>query len=88
MAIRRLDGLSKIAVSEGHVSFKRGDRVIYKPKHGNQGQWERGIVKRMSDDGLGAFVLYDTEYLTFEERDLDNYTPALTSLEDLSREGT
>ena len=72
------------------MSFKRGDRVLYVPSHGPA---ERGIVKRMSDDGLAAFVLYDTGLMRYTEADLDNYTCARTSLSDLvavpqvSREG-
>jgi hypothetical protein len=65
--------------------FKRGDRVIYRPYDDCQrSEYERGIVKRMADDGQHAFVLYHTKSRTFEECDLDNYTAALTAIADLA----
>jgi len=67
--------------------FRRGDRVVYQPYKGcPASQLERGIVKRMCDDGEHAFVLYHTRSMTYTEADLDNYTSARTAISDLSRE--
>jgi hypothetical protein len=69
------------------MRFNRGDRVVYTPYKGcPMSQLERGIVKRMCDDGEHAFVLYHTSAMTYTESDLDNYTAARTSLSDLSRD--
>jgi DNA-binding LacI/PurR family transcriptional regulator len=65
------------------MSFKRGDRVVYV----SHNQREPGIVKRMSEDGQHAFVLYHTKSIQFTEHDLDNYTAARTAISDLIREG-
>lgn len=66
--------------------LKRGDVVFYVPFEGcDPSQWERGIVKRMCDDGDHAFVLYDTRSRIYYESDLDNYTTARTQLASLQR---
>lgn len=67
--------------------LKRGDVVFYVPFKGcDRAQWERGIVKRMCDDGEHAFVLYDTRSRMYEQGDLDHYTAARTRIIDLTRE--
>lgn len=71
------------------MTFKRGDRVVYAPWAGcPASELERGIVKRMCDDGDHAFVLYHTRSMIYTEADLDNYTSARTAISTLSREGT
>lgn len=68
--------------------FKRGDRVTYTPFAGCDPKLrERGIVKRMAEDGTHAFVLYHTKGRHYEEHDLDHYTAACTAIADLSRGG-
>jgi hypothetical protein len=64
--------------------YKRGDVVLYKPFKGcDPSQYERGIVKRMADDGEHVFVLYDTAARKYETHDVDHYTCARTALSDL-----
>lgn len=68
------------------VILKRGEAVEYTPFSGcAPDQVERGIVKRMCEDGEHAFVLYHTPGHTYTEADLDNYTAQRTRLADLRR---
>ena len=69
------------------MELKRGDRVIYSPwRDCPAEERQRGIVKTVCNDGRHAFVLYHTRAMTYTAADLDNYTAARTSLDDLSRE--
>lgn len=64
--------------------LRRGSVVFYVPYAGcDRAQWERGIVKRVTEDGEHAFVLYDTKLKAFDVHDLDNYTSARTAISDL-----
>lgn len=64
--------------------MKRGDHVTYEPYKGcPRDQLERGIVKRVDEDGAHVFVLYHTRGKIFEEHDLDHYTAARTRIADL-----
>lgn len=64
--------------------YRRGDVVFYVPFAGcDRSEWQRGIVKRMCEDGEHAFVLYDTKWMAYSIHDLDNYTSARTALSDL-----
>lgn len=63
------------------VDLKRGITVFYISHHGAVP--EEGIVKQMHPDGRAAWVLYHTGARRYTMEDLDNYTAALTNLEDL-----
>jgi len=58
-----------------------GDKVHYIPFEGcDENQMENGLVKRLTSDGQGAFVVYNCNG---EWDNIDNYTAANTNFKDL-----
>lgn len=77
---------SALPSAEQPLELRRGSVVFYVPFSGcGRSEWQRGIVKRVCDDGEHAFVLYDTKSMSYSVRDLDSYTAALTAISDLRR---
>lgn len=63
----------------------KGTRVIYIPNHAddrNHSDCETGVIKRATDDGEDAFVIYDNAMCIMITGD-EPYTAARTSLHNL-----
>lgn len=61
--------------------LKVGDSVRYQPAHYSEDKWENGIVKEIPSHNINAVrVVYNCNN---EWRDYQNYTSAMTRLEDL-----